>query len=69
MDKRDRFDIYKEACKAMDEMKWLQAEMGFRLLAYYCWERSLEEEIDIKLQKAEDDSKKKYPICLEYKDK
>ena len=67
MDKRDRFDVYKEACKAMDEMKWKQAEVGFRLLADYCWEMSVKEEI--KLRKAKYGSKKSYPICLEYKDK
>lgn len=49
----DRFEVFKEACKAMDEGKWKQAEVGFRLLSDYCCEKSLKEE----RPKARDDSK------------
>lgn len=53
MEINDRFEVFKEACKAMDEGKWRKAEVDFRTLATFCWQESLREN----MRKAGYDSK------------
>jgi hypothetical protein len=39
-----RFEIFKRACKYMDEGKWWEAEKMFKSLASFCWIMFLKEE-------------------------
>jgi len=43
MESWDRFEIFKKACKYMDEDRWQEAEKMFRKLSNFCWKMFLKE--------------------------